>query len=107
MAATTDANVGYAQLDDKGRFSLGKPLRQALGLAAGSTVAYVKVGEAVLLIPQDAHLAEMMGAAMRALENAHISVDDLLATLPQARDEVVIAHYGDAFMSTLERVTPS
>lgn len=103
MAAPADATVGYAQLDDKGRLLLGKPVRQALGIGAGSTVAYVKVGDALMIIPQDAHLAELMGAAQRVLEQAHISVDDMLAELPRVREEVVVAHYGADFLDALEK----
>ncbi len=103
MPATAEETAGYAQVDDKGRVSLAKPIRQALGLSAGSTVAYVKMGEAVILIPQDAHLTHLMGAAMRALENARISVDDLMEALPRAREESVVEHYDAEFMDKLER----
>jgi len=103
VPVTAEETAGYAQVDGKGRVSLAKPIRQALGLSAGSTVAYVRMGEAVMLIPQDAHLTHVMGAAMRALENARISVDDLMEALPRAREESVIEHYGAEFMDKLER----
>src|SRR5690242_20371481 len=95
--SVAEAAVGYASLDDKGRLPLAKPLRTALGLSAGSTVAFVKVGDALMVIPQDAHLASLMEKATAALHRANISVDDLLEALPQARDEVVTEHYGAGF----------
>jgi len=103
VPVTAEETAGYTQVDGKGRVSLAKPIRQALGLSAGSTVAYVRMGEAVMLIPQDAHLMHVMGAAMRALENARISVDELMEALPRAREESVVEHYGAEFMDKLER----
>jgi bifunctional DNA-binding transcriptional regulator/antitoxin component of YhaV-PrlF toxin-antitoxin module len=103
MSAPTEASVGYAHLDDKGRLPLGKPMRQALGLHAGSTVAYIKVGDALLLIPQDAHLAQLLEAATAAFERAGISVDELLAELPHVREEIGTVHYGAEFWDELRR----
>jgi len=37
-----------------------------------------------------------------ALKRAGMTVDDLLAGLDEARDEVVTAHYGAAFMDGIE-----
>ena len=95
--------VGYAHLDDKGRLTLGKAIRQALHLEAGSTVALVTVGEAVLLLPQDAHLVEIMEAARAAFERAHLSLNGIDAELEAIRDEVVREHYGAGFFEELQR----
>lgn len=103
MSAAESA-VAYASLDDKGRLPLNKPLRQALKLSAGSTIALVKVGGALMVIPQDAHLVDLMENATQALERAHISVDDLMDGLPEARAEVVVEHYGEEFLRELECV---
>ena len=95
--------AGFAVLDDKGRISLPKPLRGALGLHAGSTVAYVRLNDMVLLIPQDEQLAALMDRAAAALQAAGITVEDFLANLPTARDDVVNEAYGEEFMQDLER----
>lgn len=99
----TEAAVTYGQLDSKGRVPLGKPMRDALGLSAGSTVAFVKIGAALIVVPQDKHLEELMSAAMHALEKAGLSVGELLEDVPAARDEVVTEHYGAEFLEKLER----
>jgi len=101
---TTEAIAGFADLDSKGRFSFAKQLRQSLGVEPGSTVAWVKVGDAVLLVPQDKHLAHLMDAAARIMDRAGIGADDMLAMLPETRAEVVAEHYGEAFLDELERV---
>ncbi len=94
--------AGFAVLDDKGRLSLPKSLRGALGLHAGSAIAYVRVDDMILLIPQDEHLAALMNRAPAILEDADITVEELLANLPAARDATVNEAYGDAFMQDLE-----
>ena len=43
--------TGFAVLDSKGRLSLSKPVRQALRMRPGSTLAYVVVNGGLLLIP--------------------------------------------------------
>ena len=101
MSAIEDT-VGITRLDDKGRFSLSKSMRTTLGLGEGSTMVYVKVGEAIMLIPQDKHLADLMEAATQTLERAGISVQDMLDDLPEARAEVVEEHYGRAFLDELK-----
>ena len=103
MAAPVEASVGYAHLDAKGRLPLAKTMREALGLTAGSVVAYVRVGEGLLLIPQDSHLADLMEAAAAALERSGTSVEEVIDDLPRARDEVVVEHYGASFLENLER----
>ncbi|HZS91517.1 MAG TPA: AbrB/MazE/SpoVT family DNA-binding domain-containing protein [Chloroflexota bacterium] len=95
--------VTYGQVDSKGRIVPGKSMRDELGLRAGSTVAFIKIGDALMVVPQDKHLEDLLDAAIRVLEKAHIGVEDLLDGLPAARDEVVTEHYGDAFLEELER----
>lgn len=51
MPAARVVTSGYSQLDDKGRLQIQKDLRTSLGIGAGSTIAYVGVGEMVVLIP--------------------------------------------------------
>ena len=95
--------AGFAVLDDKGRISLPKPLRGALGLRAGSAIAYIRLSDMVLLIPQDEQLAALMDRASTALHAAGITAEDFLANLPGARDEVVREAYGEEFLQDLER----
>jgi bifunctional DNA-binding transcriptional regulator/antitoxin component of YhaV-PrlF toxin-antitoxin module len=96
-----EATAGFAHLDEKGRMPIDKQVRDAFGLRAGSTVAWVKLGDAIVVIPQDEHLADVMVRAASALESAGISVADLLSDLDEARDEVVTEHYGEGYFDRL------
>ncbi len=99
-----DTSVGFSTIDEKGRIALPKAVRSALGVHAGSSLAYVVLDDAVLFIPQDAHLAELQQQAIQALTEAGITVEDLLEQLPQARDAVTREAYNPEFLAKLRRM---
>lgn len=99
----TAATTGYTHVDDKGRVTLSKPIRQALHLDAGSTLAWITIGDAVLLVPQDAHLAELMESAVAAFERAGLSLANVDAELEAIRAQTVAEHYGAGFFEELRR----
>lgn len=94
---------GFAVVDEKGRFSLPKPVRAQLGLDAGAAVAWIAAGGAVVIVPQDAHLANLSSRADHLLAAAGVSVDDILGTLPEVRARVVEETYGADFAEELAR----
>lgn len=93
---------GFATVDEKGRVSLPKTVRGALGVTAGSSVAYVVLDGALLLIPQDQHLAELMDSAAQVLSAAGLTVQDFLDDLPAVRAEVFKEAYGEEFLREME-----
>ena len=98
------AAVGFSTIDEKGRIALPKAVRSALGVHTGSSLAYVILDDAVLFIPQDAHLAELQQQAIQALTEAGITVEDLLDQLPQARDAVTREAYNPEFLTKLRQM---
>ena len=99
----TERGAACAVVDEKGRLSLGKAVRQTLGVRPGSSLAYVLLDHAFLLIPQDDQLAALMERAAAALTAAGITTQDLLDDVPAARDSTLREAYGDAFMGDLAR----
>src|SRR5690242_16951676 len=95
--------AGFATLDDRGRIALSKAARQALRLRAGSAVAYAVVDGAMIIVPQDEHLARLAEHASQVLQEAGVTVDDLLADLPSVREEILREEYGDEFVAALAR----
>ncbi len=95
--------VGFATVDDKGRVSLSKPVRQALGVRPGSALAFVLVDGMLLLIPQDEQLVALMDHAASVLERAGVTVEDLLEELPAVRGQIMRETYGDEFVDALAR----
>jgi bifunctional DNA-binding transcriptional regulator/antitoxin component of YhaV-PrlF toxin-antitoxin module len=102
--AKAEAAAGYTQLDEKGRLTLGKPVRQALRLQAGAILAWLKVGDAIMLVPVDAHLVGLMEDAAAAFERAHLSFDHLDEELARIREEVIHEHYGPDLLAEIRRV---
>jgi bifunctional DNA-binding transcriptional regulator/antitoxin component of YhaV-PrlF toxin-antitoxin module len=95
--------TGFGVVDAKGRFSLSKQVREALGIEPGSTLAYVVIDNTVLLIPQDAHVAALLEHAAHLVEEAGLTAQDFLNELPDVRAQVVRKLYGEEFMNDLER----
>lgn len=96
-----NAGVGVSIIDEKGRIALPKSVRTALGVHAGSSLAYIVLDDAVLFIPQDAHLAQLQQQAIQALTEAGLTVQDLLDQLPQARGTVMREAYSPDFLAKL------
>lgn len=96
-------DAGFSVIDEKGRISLPKRLRQLLGAEPGSSIAYIALDHALLLIPQDAHLAFLQQRAHEALARGGLTVQDFLDDLPQARTTVASEAYGEEFLRDLER----
>ena len=103
VGAPGEGMTGFAVLDNKGRLSLSKPVRQALGMRPGSALAYVVVNGGLLLIPQDEQLATLLDHAAGVLEGAGLTPQDLLDELPAARAAVVEELYSAEFMGELAR----
>ncbi|HEX5418337.1 MAG TPA: AbrB/MazE/SpoVT family DNA-binding domain-containing protein [Chloroflexota bacterium] len=101
----TDVEVtgGFGTVDEKGRISLPKPIRDALGIQPGSAVALILINGAVMIFPQDEQLVRLMEEARLSLEASGLTVQDLLDDLPRVRDELMNETYGPEFMAELQR----
>jgi len=100
-----DTAVGYGQMDEKGRVTLSRPVRQALHPDTGSTLAWITVGEAVLLLPQDGHLLELIDAARAAFERVGLDLEHPDTELEEVRAQVVAEHFGAGFFDELGRIS--
>ena len=94
---------GFGVVDEKGRLSLPKAARAVSGVEPGTHVAFVGVSGALLVIPQDEHLADLMHRAQESLAASGLTVDDLMERLPAARASVVEEAYGGEFLRELAR----
>jgi AbrB family looped-hinge helix DNA binding protein len=95
---------GFGTVDEKGRISLPKSVRGALGIESGSAVAYIVLDGVLMVVPQDEHLAALMERAAQALAAAGVTAGDLLEELPAARAEVVTEAYGAEFLREMEQL---
>lgn len=102
--AAETSTAGFGTVDDKGRISLSRAVRGALGIKPGSSLAYVVLDGMLLLVPQDEHLATVMERGRQALAGAGFTAQDLMDELPAAQAEIVSEAYGVSFLEELARL---
>jgi len=95
--STRQATLEYlttTKIGEKGQLTVPKQFREDLGLGTGAPFAVLRLGDGLVLLPEQQrfdHLCEKVSAALTSLG---ITPEDTLATLPQARKRVFARHYG-------------
>ena len=95
---------GFLSVDDKGRVSLPKAVREALDIQPGSSLAYAVIDGMLVLFSQDKHLAVLMERGTRALAGAGLTAQDLIAELPAIGDKLMRERYGNDFVDEIARL---
>lgn len=81
------------QVGEKGQLTVPRQYRNALQLEKGAQVAVLRLGGALLLIPEHAYLRQLCGRIASVFAHIGISEADLLSTLPEARQRVFERRY--------------
>jgi bifunctional DNA-binding transcriptional regulator/antitoxin component of YhaV-PrlF toxin-antitoxin module len=82
-----------ARLGEKGQITLPKVYRDAVALDTGAPITVLQVGSGLLLIPEDTRFRDLCDRIATTFARHGIAVEDLVATLPAARERVVARHY--------------
>ena len=82
-----------ARLGEKGQITLPKAYRDAVALDTGAPIAILQVGSGLLLIPEDARFRELCERIATTFARHGKPAQDLLETLPEARQRVFARHY--------------
>ncbi|HLG15870.1 MAG TPA: AbrB/MazE/SpoVT family DNA-binding domain-containing protein [Blastocatellia bacterium] len=96
MSAETTLPVEFlmtTQLGERGQLTVPSEYRDALRLGKGAQVAVLRLGGALLLIPERAHFRQLCDRIAGVFANVGITEADLLATLPEARQRVFERRY--------------
>lgn len=88
------------RLGERGTMTLPKEYRDALQLEAGSPVSLLRLGDGLLLIPENKRFAEVCESLRKRLEDAGISEAALQATLPDVREQLTRQRYPELFADT-------
>lgn len=70
-----------------------KEYRETLGLETGAPVAVLRIGDGLILMPEQRRFQQLCDRIAATLEGAGITEDDLQATLPEARRRVAARRY--------------
>lgn len=94
--AIRDAALKYlttTKIGEKGQVTVPKQFRRDLGLAAGAPFAVLRMGDGLILLPEQQRFEQLCDRVSSRLTAAGLTSGDLLATLDQARDRVYSRHY--------------
>ena len=83
-----------ARIGEKGQLTVPKRFRKDLGLGAGAPFAVLRLGDGLILLPEQQRFERLCDRIGSALTAAGLTPEDILATLPEARDRAYVRRYG-------------
>jgi AbrB family looped-hinge helix DNA binding protein len=98
--------VGTTRIGEKGQLTVPKEYRDELGLERGAPVAVVRIGNGLILIPEQIRFRRLCESISSVLANRGITAADLQASLPQARDRVYARRYPGLAAQPRKRTKP-
>ena len=94
--ASRQATIEYlttTKIGEKGQLTVPKQFREDLGLGTGAPFAVLRLGDGLVLLPEQQRFERLCEQVGAALTNVGVSEDAILATLPEARARVFARHY--------------
>ena len=88
--------VVSTRIGEKGQLTIPKQYRDDLGLDSGAPVAVLRIGEALMLIPEQKRFDRLCGSIASVFEDRQITAASLLETLPASRERVFARRYPGA-----------
>lgn len=82
------------KIGEKGQLTVPKQFRKDLGLGSGSPFAVLRLGDGLILLPEQRRFEQLCQQVSSRLTAAGITSENLLATLPEARSRVFARRYG-------------
>jgi AbrB family looped-hinge helix DNA binding protein len=107
--ATQNPTLEYlttAKIGEKGQLTVPKQFRQDLGLGTGAPFAVLRLGDGLILLPEQRRFEHLCQRVSSILTDAGLAVENLLATLPEARNRVYARHYGQGRATSPSRRRP-
>lgn len=84
------------RIGEKGQLTVPKQFREDLGLGIGAPFAVLRLGDGLILLPEQQRFDRLCQQIGSALSAAGITPDDVLKTLPAARERIFERRYGNA-----------
>jgi AbrB family looped-hinge helix DNA binding protein len=94
--ASRHATLEYlttTKIGEKGQLTVPKQFRKDLGLGTGAPFAVLRLGDGLVLLPEQQRFERLCEQVGSALTGAGLTPDAILATLPEARKRVFARHY--------------
>jgi AbrB family looped-hinge helix DNA binding protein len=87
------AYLTTARLGEKGQITVPKEYRDACELEAGTPITMLRLGGSLLLIPEQSRFRQLSDRVAETFAAHRIQADEILHTLPGARQRVFARHY--------------
>jgi len=81
------------KIGEKGQLTVPKQFREDLGLGTGAPFAVLRLGDGLVLLPEQQRFEHLCEQVSSALTRAGLSPEATLATLPEARKRVFARRY--------------
>jgi AbrB family looped-hinge helix DNA binding protein len=81
------------RIGEKGQLTIPKQYRDDLGLDTGAPIAVLRIGEGLMLIPEQTRFRILCESIATVFEERRIDPANLLETLPAARERVFARRY--------------
>ncbi|MGA7686709.1 MAG: AbrB/MazE/SpoVT family DNA-binding domain-containing protein [Terriglobales bacterium] len=97
--STKNAPLEYmttTRIGEKGQLTVPKQFREDLGLGNGAPFAVLRLGDGLILLPEQRRFERLCDRVGSALTAAGLTPEDALATLPEARNRIYSRHYSKA-----------
>jgi AbrB family looped-hinge helix DNA binding protein len=94
--ASRQATLEYlttAKIGEKGQLTVPKQFRKDLGLGTGAPFVVLRLGDGLVLLPEQKRFEELCEEIGSAITSAGLRPQAILATLPEARKRVFARHY--------------
>ena len=88
--------LNTTKIGEKGQLTVPKQFREELGLEAGAPFAVLRLGDGLILLPEQRRFDSLCERISSALTAAGVSTETVLATLPQTRERLFERRYGVA-----------
>ena len=85
--------IAIMRIGEKGQITIPKQYRDELGLDAGASFAVLRVGDGLMLIPQENSLRILCESIASVLERRQLTPTDLLDSLPEVRQRLFARRY--------------
>jgi len=97
--ATRNTTLRYlttTKIGEKGQLTVPKQFREDLKLGSGAPFAVLRLGDGLILLPEQQRFQHLCERVSSALSGAGLTPEDVLATLPEIRKRVFERRYGAA-----------
>lgn len=84
------------KIGEKGQLTVPKQFREDLGLGTGAPFAVLRLGDGLILLPEQQRFDHLCAEIGSALTKAAVTPKALLATLPETRERIFARRYGSA-----------